>query len=295
MDAPDLPSFPTSLQRLLAEYPQRASSLVVTVFGDAVAPRGGELALASLLAITAAFGIQDGAVRTALSRLAGDGWIESRRRGRHSHYRLTPAGEAEFEAATRRIYQAAQVLWQGDWHVVVPGPDGNGFADLPRQGYAALTPTTWVRPIAPGEVPAAPTCALLAFTGPVEGAVATREQAARLWPLVELAEAYRAFLARFGPLAEAAALAPPADRLTALVARILLIHAFRRIALRDPQLPPALLPEDWPGPAARALCARLYRVLVDPSERWLDEHGRNGAGPLPPPGPAFFERFRGLD
>lgn len=297
MDARAAPAFSTCLARLLADYKQRAWSLVVTIFGDAVAPRGGELALASLLAITAAFGIQDGAVRVALSRLASDGWIESRRRGRNSFYRLTPAGQAEFEAATRRIYHAEPTAWRGDWHVVVLGPEGNGGQTarerLLRAGYTALAPATFARPLPADEGPPVVEGALLAFRGPVEGGAATPEAAASLWPLAELAASYRELVARFAPLAEAASFGPPPDRLTALVARVLLIHAYRRIVLRDPLLPPTLLPEDWPGVEARRLCARLYRALLEPSERWLDEHGRNEQGPLPPPGPAFFARFHG--
>jgi phenylacetic acid degradation operon negative regulatory protein len=52
--------------------------------------------------------------------------------------------------------------------------------------------------------------------------------------------------------------------------RILLIHDYRRIVLRDPRLPSGLLPPDWPGLPARALCARLYAALAPASERWLD-------------------------
>lgn len=33
----------------------------------------------------------------------------------------------------------------------------------------------------------------------------------------------------------------------AFTARILLIHHYRRVVLRDPLLPSALLPADWPG------------------------------------------------
>ena len=42
--------------------------------------------------------------------------------------------------------------------------------------------------------------------------------------------------------------------------RTLLIHAYRRVLLRDPQLPAALLPLDWPGAAAYALCRDFYRA-----------------------------------
>ena len=78
-----------------------------------------------------------------------------------------------------------------------------------------------------------------------------------------------------------------------MVARILLIHAYRRIVLRDPGLPAALLPDDWPGHAARALTGRIYRRLLGPSESYLDAHARNEEGPLPAPGGALSRRFAG--
>ena len=86
------------------------------------------------------------------------------------------------------------------------------------------------------------------------------------------------------------------ERLTdvdAFTARILLIHYYRRVVLRDPRLPTALLPKDWPGRAARQLCGEIYRGLLPASEQWLDSNGTNEAGPLPKAGEALARRFGG--
>jgi phenylacetic acid degradation operon negative regulatory protein len=80
----------------------------------------------------------------------------------------------------------------------------------------------------------------------------------------------------------------------ALVARVLLIHEYRRILLHDPLLPPPLLPADWPGAAARALTARLYRRLAWPAEAWLDAGLAGADGALPRAEPGFTRRFGGL-
>src|SRR5712691_4134540 len=77
----------------------------------------------------------------------------------------------------------------------------------------------------------------------------------------------------------------------AFTARILLIHHYRRVVLRDPLLPAALLPKDWPGRAARALCGDIYRALLPKSELWLDQHGTSEAGPLPKAGADLTRRF----
>jgi phenylacetic acid degradation operon negative regulatory protein len=78
-----------------------------------------------------------------------------------------------------------------------------------------------------------------------------------------------------------------------MLARILLIHKYRRVLLRDPLLPPALLPADWPAAEARALCGRIYRALLPPSEQWLDEFGESVAGKMPPPSKELALRFVG--
>jgi phenylacetic acid degradation operon negative regulatory protein len=77
----------------------------------------------------------------------------------------------------------------------------------------------------------------------------------------------------------------------AFTARILLIHHYRRVVLRDPLLPSTLLPADWPGRAARALCGEIYRGLLPASEQWLDRHASNENGPLPAPGAELGRRF----
>ena len=72
---------------------------------------------------------------------------------------------------------------------------------------------------------------------------------------------YRQFLQRFGAVIERfRADARVHDPAQCFVVRTLLIHAYRRVLLRDPLLPAALLPLDWPGAAAYALCRDFYRL-----------------------------------
>ncbi|HYI26236.1 MAG TPA: PaaX family transcriptional regulator C-terminal domain-containing protein, partial [Bradyrhizobium sp.] len=74
-------------------------------------------------------------------------------------------------------------------------------------------------------------------------------------------------------------------------ARILLIHHYRRVVLRDPLLPTDLLPADWPGRAARKLCGEIYRGVLPASEQWLDRNGTDPAGALPAAGKELGRRF----
>jgi len=78
------------------------------------------------------------------------------------------------------------------------------------------------------------------------------------------------------------------------LARTLLIHEYRRLLLRDPQLPDELLPGDWEGRAARQLCRNLYRLVVAKAEAWLNSALETADGPLPDVNESFYKRFGGL-
>ena len=133
-----------SLGPLLAhwrEKPQRTWSVVVTVFGDAIVPRGGSVWLATLVDLLAALGVDAGAVRTAMSRLVADGWTQRRRVSRSSAYELTPKGVATFTAAADLIYAAGPPDWDGVFQLVLQPPDRAAMA---RAGFAQAIPGLWV-------------------------------------------------------------------------------------------------------------------------------------------------------
>lgn len=272
--------------------PVRAWSLIITLYGDAIVPRGGSLWLGSLIEIMALFSIDAGHVRTAMSRLTADGWLEREKIGRNSYYRLTRREEGSFNAATQRIYFTHTPDFDGRLRLALLGP---GVGDRPAArpaldaaGFAALTPTTYVAFADPS-----PPLKNIdgVFLVHADASDDVHALAAAAWRLDPLAAAYRAFIERFGPLEKSLTARAAIGGADALVARVLLIHEFRRIALRDPGLPGALLPPDWPGSTARDLAARIYRRLVEASERFLDGHAQDRAGPLPPPGAGFAARF----
>jgi phenylacetic acid degradation operon negative regulatory protein len=285
-----------AITALVSEYhsrrPLRAWSLIITLYGDAIVPRGGSLWLGALIDIMGLFDIDAGHVRTAMSRLTADGWLQRERLGRHSYYRLTRREEGSFKAATQRIYFAHAPAFDGRLRLALIGPGvGDRSAARPaleRAGFVALSPTAYVA-FADPDPPLRPIAGVFLLhadaTDDVHGL------AAAAWKLEALSAAYRGFITRFAALERALAELGTIDGADALVARVLLIHEFRRIVLRDPGLPAALLPADWPGAVARDLTARLYRRLVEPSERFLDAHARNGRGRLRAPDATFRRRF----
>lgn len=287
----------------------RAGSFIVTVFGDAVAPRGGRVALAGLIELLAALGINDSQVRTAISRLVADGWLVAARRGRVSFYGLSAEGLRRTRDAARRIYGGPAAGWDGSWTVVLPapaGPDGADLAgrealrrELAWQGFGLLPGGGMVHPapdraaLRAAVAASAPSRRPLVLAGaPGADLAAGRRITAAAWDLDALAADYRAFAQLFRPFLGPAARAD-ADPMAALALRLVLVHAWRRIVLRDPMLPPQLLPRSWAGAQARRLAGRLYRSLLRASESWIDGHLRAQDGSLPRPGRALAARFGG--
>ncbi len=112
---PDLTA--AAIAQLLARFrrqrPLRGGSLIITIFGDSILPRGGAITLSSLIALTAPFGLNERLVRTATARLAKEGWLASRRGGKLSEYHLSTDGRSRFADATRRIYSETDTVWSG--------------------------------------------------------------------------------------------------------------------------------------------------------------------------------------
>ncbi|TDR94848.1 phenylacetic acid degradation operon negative regulatory protein PaaX [Enterovirga rhinocerotis] len=272
----------------LRREPSRTGSLVVTIFGDAIAPRGGSVWLGTLLAFFRGVAIEDGAVRTAMSRLTADGWLERRRAGRNSFYRLASHGRATFEAATRQIYVPRHPVWDGRLTCLVVS-DREAGAALGETGFGQAVPGLWIAPGTP-PVPEAASAAIR-LEARVDAA-ARRRLAAEAWPVDRMAASYRRFLDMFAPLRDEIAAGLVLTPSEAFAARILTIHFYRRVILRDPGLPLDLLPEHWPGELARRLSAELYAMVLEPSEAWLDENGLDENGPLPPAGDVLRRRFQ---
>lgn len=269
--------------RFVAAHPPRAAGFIVTLYGDAVVPRGGALGMGAIIDTCARVGISETLVRTAVSRLVAAGQLQGDRRGRRSFYRLTPGAAQDFAAAAQVIYgPPAPCGWR-----LVAGPEA-ALAGLERAGFARLRPGLALGPDR-GPVPGGVAVVAGAAAG-MPGAM--RDLAAQLWDLGALAAALGAVRDRFAPwLDRAAGLAGP----DALALRLLLVHDYRLAVLADPRLPPEALPEGWPAETARAVFARLYIALTPAAEGWIAEACDAADGPLPATTAASRARLALLD
>jgi phenylacetic acid degradation operon negative regulatory protein len=268
--------------------PPPARSLLVTVFGDSVAPHGGRAWLGSLIGLLAPFGISERLVRTSVYRLVQENWLRAEARGRRSDYLLTDYGGRQIAAAARHIYASERPAWDGGWRLVMALPGTLSARErehlreaLAWQGFGALGPGVYVHPSAALERAldsldreAFPHLRhkLFALQGKALEAIDPLSLVRAAWDLRELSSAYAAFVRRHRRARPASA---PRD---AFVQRTLLVHEYRRLLLRDPELPDSLLPPDWNGRTARSLFAALYKGLALGSEMHLREQLRTVDG-----------------
>jgi len=245
-----------------------ARTVLVTLFGDCLAPLGGPgVWLAQLADLASVFGYSERLVRTSLSRLAADNWVEAERVGRRSRYSLSAYGRHETQQAENRIYGPLTTRHADEWVLVLAGTDAPAalITHLRWRGFAEVSAGVWAhpRPIALGPadrglVDPFPPTATAVFDDP--SGLSRTETFRASTGLDETELAYIGFLDRYNHLATDPG-GLPTDPPAAFALRTMLIHDYRRIRLAEPDLPPDVLGEDWVGRGAHELAAALYRQL----------------------------------
>jgi phenylacetic acid degradation operon negative regulatory protein len=291
--------------RFRRQRPLRGGSLIVTIFGDSIMPRGGAVALGSLIDLTAPFGLNERLVRTATARLAKDGWLEGRRAGKLSEYHLSPDGRERFAEATKRIYSAPDTEWSGRWTLAVLPPMSaaerkelreeliwRGFGELSANVFAhPEIDSRSLRKQRPGD---GPLSKVIVFDANLADGDAPQRLVSLGWDLEDLGLRYQRFVKRFDRVFAALQNLRTLDHQACFIVRTLLIHEYRRLHLRDPLLPPRLLRANWPGAQAAALCRDIYARVFAASEVYLSRVAEQLDGPLPAPDAAVMQRFGGI-
>jgi phenylacetic acid degradation operon negative regulatory protein len=254
-----------------------ARSALFDLYGDHLRSRGGCARVASLVALLAPLEVSAPAVRTAVSRMVKQRWLEPTRIDGAPAYALTSRAELRLEDAAARIYRTRSTDgWDARWHLVVPvrprdraGRERlrNGLAFL---GYAPIGDGAWV-----AARPSAELDALL----DAEGVHADRFAAAhekddaelvrRAWDLDAVGRAYERWLADARVLV--GALPPRPTDEDAFATRSQLVHEWRKFLFTDPGLPRVLLPEHWPGDAAAAFFDTEAARLLPASARFVEQ------------------------
>ncbi len=296
------------LDEFQSQRPLRGRSLIISIFGDTISLHGGSVWLGSLIEVLAPFGLNQRLVRTSVYRLIQEDWLQATQIGRRSYYSFTDFGLRQYQKAARRIYSSGEAKWDGQWMLLIPA-----FVEAEREelrkelrwlGYGALAPGVLARPGADrqsldetlAELGVTDKVVVMnAHTEEVMSQSALRELSRSCWNLDELEARYTEFLSRFRPTLTAINRSKFLEPEQCFQLRTLLIHEYRRILLKDTDLPDELLPSDWVGKAALQLAANIYRATYSGAEKYLLDVMENANGKLPKANASFYDRFGGLD
>jgi len=281
------------------------TSIIITVFGDCVSQHGGSIWLGSLIRALAPLGINERLVRTSVFRLVNDEWLSVRKIARRSYYSFTDTGNSQFERVARRIYQAEQPDWDNGWTLLltnqVPTEQRNELRkNLLWQGFGQLSQDVFAH----HQFDNQSLDEILVETGAVNNVVVFNAEASGLssrmalkalaqekWDIAELEKKYKRFLVIFRPVLDEVIKSNKLDPETCFLMRTLLIHEYRRILLKDHDLPVELLPSGWPGVNARNLTVNLYARLSPGAEQFVTSELESAEGLLSKASPSFHERF----
>ena len=252
-----------------------ARSALFDLYGDHLRSRGGQAPVAALVRLLSPLGVAAPAVRTAVSRMVRQGWLEPVRLRDGPGYALTARAVRRLDDSAARIYRTAAAEWDGTWHLAVTTLPAERTrrdrlrAGLTFLGFAQLDDATWLGPRWSEDVDA-----LLE----VEGVRAERFTARhdgdsiglvrRAWDVEGLGRAYTRWLADAQQLVDAAG--PDPDDEQAFATRSRLVHEWRKFLFLDPGLPRTLLPADWPGAKAAELFDAESERLRPAAARFVD-------------------------
>jgi len=296
------------LQELANQRPVRSGSLIISVFGDSISQHGGSIWLGSLIEVLAPFGLNERLVRTAVYRLVQEGWLVASKLGRRSYYRLTPVGLKHSLKSARRIYAADRASWNNEWTLVIPVHISDDLKDRLKKelawlGFASLASGVYAHPGLDrrsldetlNELEAeSDVIVMKALTEDIDSLNSLKKLTYKSWDIANLESKYRTFLEKFRPVMVEINNAKSLSNKQCFQIRTLVIHEYRRILLKDVDLPLELLPDDWAGQAAFHLRENLYKKVYSGAEQYIVENMESSEGPLPKADAAFYQRFGGL-
>ncbi|MFC1952514.1 PaaX family transcriptional regulator C-terminal domain-containing protein [Chloroflexota bacterium] len=262
-------------------------SAMLTLYGDYVRHKGGEIGIGSLIKLLSNFGLSEQAIRSAVSRMCRMNLLNVRRSGAKSYYSLTEDGFILLDRGARRIFQRKSKNWNGLWSTVVYFiPEEKRKArDRLRQelswlGYGPLSTATWISPhdltweveeiMEKLEIKEH----VQLFQSRHLGHSDARNIICRGWDLERIHKKYTDFVEEYSPklkdhqrrLQDGESIEPS----ECFVERFKLIDEYRKLPFLDPDLPLEMLPDNWLRPRASALFDEFHDLLTQQANDYFD-------------------------
>ena len=284
----------------------RLRHLILTIYGLYARSSGGWLSVAVLIRLLADLGVEEPAVRSAISRLKRRGMLQSRRHDGSAGYELSPQALAILSEGDARIFRKRRAALADGWVLAVFSvPETQRQqrhvlrSELAGLGFGTVAPGVWIVPAYPDDATAETLRRLgldryadlfradhRAF-GDLAGKI--REW----WDLDELERLYEAFIGAYEPALrrwEQAGEAGGAGAVggdgavggagavggdgavggrEAFADYVRALTDWRRLPYSDPGLPAELLPPGWIGIRAAEAFFTLRSLLEEPARAYV--------------------------
>jgi phenylacetic acid degradation operon negative regulatory protein len=260
----------------------RLRHLIITVYGLYARHDGGWLSVATLIRLLADLGIDESAVRSAISRLKRRGILQSRRYGGSAGYQLSAEAQAILREGDARIFRRHRATPADGWVLAVFSvPESERHrrhvlrSELTRLGFGMVAPGVWIVPAHPQDTTAETLRRLeldayadlfradhLAFGDPAA-------KIRRWWDLDELERQYESFIRAHDPILRHRKQAGAPGEQEAFACYVRVLTDWRRLPYLDPGLPAELLPDGWVGIRAADLFFALRALLEEPAQAYV--------------------------
>jgi phenylacetic acid degradation operon negative regulatory protein len=285
----------------------RLRHLIVTIYGLYARSDGGWLSIASLIRLLADLGVDEPAVRSAISRLKRRGILLARRQDGSAGYQLSAEALAILREGDARIFRRHRATLADGWLLAVFSvPEAERHrrhvlrSELAGLGFGMVAPGVWIVPAHPEDTTAETLRRLgldsyadlfhadhLAFGDPAT-------KICRWWDLDELERRYQAFIQAHEPAlrrweesrgagavesvgsVESAGGRAGSDGgvgsaggREAFADYVRTLTDWRRLPYSDPGLPAELLPPDWIGLRAAEVFFTLRSLLEEPARAYV--------------------------
>ena len=297
----------TLIENFAKARPMHANSLLVTIYGDTICPRGDSIWLGSLIKLVESLGVNERLVRTSVFRLSEKNILVSKQVGRRSYYSLTERAHRQFVSASKRIYASQPLAWDGQWRLVLTslGKLTNEEREAVRKelvwlGFSRISMGVYAHPMADindiqrviNELSLEDRISILqARAANPAHAPVTNTLISECFDLASSEREYEALISDFELVFELARNTKNLDPKLCFLVKTLLIHRFRHILLKEPELPDALVSKGSASRRARILVRRLYRLIYPAAEQYFYKTGETEGGNFPEPKEEYHQRF----
>lgn len=255
----------------------RPSYLIMDVCGAFMRPLGGWFPVSRLIVLMGELGVDEQAVRSAVSRITKRGLLEPEARDGVRGYRLSPSAVPLLDDADRRIFANPSRGTIGDgWVLVafsVPEEDRDKRyllrSRLSWLGFGMHSNGLWLAPawltdeLEDSIRQMGFEQYVTVFRAQHRGFGDPRSLVERCWDLSGLRQMYTDFLARWQPVRHKWQRSLRADDGEAFVDYTLLLNQWRKFPYLDPGLPLEILPPGWEGQRAAEVFFDLRERLED--------------------------------